>query len=880
MTRYGPGARQVSGPASFLGSRLRAPANPEHYLHRARLLTLLEQSTHVPITVVVAPAGCGKTSLLVDWLAVASVPTAWLSVAESDRDGGQFWTAVAAALSELVPDLGGRAVPRRRPGTLAESAVAIVGALQTCEHPDAAVLVLDDLHLVDDDEALVDSLAQFLGGLPGWLHVVLLSRRTPRLPIDRLRARGQLAEVHFAELRFSPEEAEEMLSCLEASLDEDEVGVAVERAGGWAAGLRLTALASRSESAQPVSLPRVDSRGLLFADYVWHEVLAAEPPELVRVLLDTSVVARTNGSLAAALSGRPDADELLVEAEARGLFVTRLGPSGWFEVHAVLRQELLAQLARTSPERVIGLHTRAALWFEDAGEVPSALEQWILAGRPRDALRLLADRVGELDDTGRSATIVRTIAQIPPNVASADLDAMIELAWCHLLVDTHAFLEAVRAATVRREMLAERADQQDGRLMMLQSIAAMLTGDWHSSSDLAAQAFQQLAEGSRVDLVGRFGWNMTAREVALSERWDDASPQLQQVRLELGQDPERRLSFEATRAVGEALAGRPVDALRVAAGIRGLDSASSMAILCTELDVAEAVAHRELGDRPRAVTELGAVAPRRLEPVAHAQALAMLQLTELRLDEGDLDAADSTFEHAHEFVRTEFSGPGGLMWLARTGTLVALAADRPAEARAWADRVDDPFWAGVSQARVHLHEGRRDAAATLLDRVEPRCARHLVVRDLLRARAAATRPEALDRVARAIELATGVGLVQTVASEGPDVLDLLEVEAFRAPTAWLDRVRRAASPLPAVPAVDPSRPGEHLTERELEVLRMLPSRLTLREIADELFISVNTLKFHLKVIYRKLAVGSRSEAADAARQLRDQAHAGTASRRG
>lgn len=880
MTQNGPVSRSShGGSSSFFASRLRAPANPAHYLRRPRLISLLAQCTSVPITVVVAPAGSGKTSLLVDWRSLAPVPTAWLSVDESDRDGGQFWSAVTAALGELV-DLGKESSSTRRPVTRPDVVPGIVARLERSDHPASAVLVLDDIHLVDDDDVLVDSLAHFLTALPDWLHVVLLTRRTPKLPVDRLRVRGQLVEVHFAELRFSPEESEEMLVCLQASLGHDEVSAAVDRAGGWAAGLQLTALASRSDSAQPVSLPRVDAKGLLFADYVWREVLAAERQDVVDVLLDTSVVVRMNAALATALSGRPDAGDLLADAEARGLFITRLGPSGWFEVHAVVRQELVAEVARRTPERVAALHARAARWFEDVGEVTSALEHWIFSGRPREALRLLAGKVSELYDSGRTATIERTIAQIPLNVASGDLDAMIEFAWCHLLVDKRRFLEAVDAATASRARLAVGGRPQDGRLMMLQSIAATLTGDWRSSSTLATQAIALLADDSQVDLVGRFGWNMIAREVALSERWDDGSALVHDVRQELGWDPERRLGFEGTRAVGEALAGRPVDALRVAAGIRGVDVVASMAILCAELSLAEAVAHRELGDRARAVTELVSVAPRWLEPVAHAEALAMLQLTELRLDEGDLEAAEACFERAHAFVRSEFAGPGGLLWLARTGTLVALAADRPAEARRWAEQVDDPFWGGVSVARVDLHDGRRAEAAALLDQVRPRCPRHDVVRDLLRARAAENHQAALDHVARAVERATRVGLVQTVASEGSDVLELVEVHAFLAPAAWLDRVRRAASPLSTARTADPSVPGEHLTERELDVLRMLPSRLTLREIADELSISVNTLKFHLKVVYRKLAVGSRAEAADLARDIAERARSGVGASRG
>jgi LuxR family maltose regulon positive regulatory protein len=244
----------------------------------------------------------------------------------------------------------------------------------------------------------------------------------------------------------------------------------------------------------------------------------------------------------------------------------------------------------------------------------------------------------------------------------------------------------------------------------------------------------------------------------------------------------------------------------------------------------------------------------------------MLELAQLRLDEGDLDAAIGSFERAHELVRTEFSGPDGLTRLAYTGTLVALAAGNPDTAQWWSEQVADPFWGGVGVARVRLFEGRQQDAAALLDGLVSRNPRQAVVHDLLRARMADSHQQAMDGVARAMGLASTCGLVQTVASEGSEVLALVEIQAWIAPEPWLDRVRRAASPQAGGTLSDPSRPGDHLTERELEVLRMLPSRLTLREIAGELFISVNTLKFHLRVIYRKLGVGSRAEAIEVARR--------------
>jgi LuxR family maltose regulon positive regulatory protein len=819
-----------------------------------------------PLTLVVAPAGSGKTTLLVDWCSATSLPRSWLSLDETDRDGGQFWTAVCAALAELVDDLDEVVGSVSPPRELSEVVATLLSALDA-NHPATAVLVVDDLHLVDDDAAIATSLALFLGSLPEWLHVLLLSRRTPKLRVDRLRARGQLGEVHFTELIFSQDEGEELLLRLTPSLAGQDVSAAVGQAGGWAAGIQLAALAARADKAREVLTP-TSARDLLFSDYIWHEVLSAEEPAIIDVLLGTCAVKRTNPALATALTGRADAGDLLLEAEARGLFVTRLGPSGWLEVHSVVRDELLAEAARRSPERLSLQHIRAARWFEDTGETTSALDHWVLGGQPREALRLLAASVASLYDTGREVTIARTITHIPLNVATSDLQAMLEFAWCHLLVDQGLFLDAVKqaSATARRASATEPA--QVGRLRMLESIAATVIGDWAGGAQLATQALSVLGGAGWSDQLGRFGWNMVARDIALSETWDDHSPEVEDVRLELSRDAERRVAFEGTRALGQALAGRPVDALRVAAGVRDVASVHSMTVLRAELDIAEAVAHRELGERPRAVAELVSLIGSRTGPVRHAQALAMLELTQLRLDEGDLEAVVEGFERAHEFIRRDFFGSGALGWLARTGTMVALATGQVEVAKVWSEQVGDPFWEGVSVARVQLFEGRRREAAGTLERVEPRCVRHQVVHDLLRARAADGPQEALDLAARAAADASGSGLVQTVASEGGAfVIDLLEAHPWMGSNDWLDRLRRAASPDVGMSLGDLSLPGERLTDRELEVLRILPSRLTLPEIAGELFISVNTLKFHLRVIYRKLGVGSRPEAANVARRM-------------
>jgi LuxR family maltose regulon positive regulatory protein len=306
-----------------------------------------------------------------------------------------------------------------------------------------------------------------------------------------------------------------------------------------------------------------------------------------------------------------------------------------------------------------------------------------------------------------------------------------------------------------------------------------------------------------------------------------------------------------------------MDALRVVAGVRGAVAIENMTILHAELSTAEAIAHREIGDRSRAFVELEALAEAPAETMLYCKVLAILELAQAHLDNGDLVRAQRSFAAATTLVDNEAFGADGRVWLARAGTRVALATGDIESGRRWSIQVDDTFWGPVSAARVHLAVGERTSASAILETAAARCPRHEVVLGLLRAQSADDREVALKLIVSAVEPAAANGLLQTVVSEGPQIVQMAERAAWRTPPPWMERLRRAA--VGGVPR-DPHTTHEVLTERERDVLRFLPSRLTLGEIASELFISVNTLKFHLKVIYRKLGVSSRAEAADVARR--------------
>jgi LuxR family maltose regulon positive regulatory protein len=471
-----------------------------------------------------------------------------------------------------------------------------------------------------------------------------------------------------------------------------------------------------------------------------------------------------------------------------------------------------------------------------------------------------------LFDGGRITAIDRIIEQIPPHVANADAASMVRFAWCRLLVDRAGFLDALSAAEAA--VTQQGAHEERGRLGILRSVSAWLAGDWQVCVDLALDGLVELGDAALTDPIGRFGWSLVLRGLALGERWCEEGGIVERGRAAVTHDTDGRLAYEAARALGLALSGHPIDCLRVAAGVRRVAEIAEMGTVRVELDIAEAIAVRELGDRDRAEPALETLAARSAYPSSYVRVLATLELVELRLGDGDFAAAESLFHRVEELAGRELHGAGGRGWLARTGVLLSLGQHDLAAAEHWAGRTHDPFWRPIGDARVHLAAGRLPDAADALRRAEPRCTRHRVVRELLLGRALlrADRETAAKSVATAVDLAAENGMLHTVAADGEAVLELIELAAWRVPGAWMDRLRRA---LPSELGGGPGPSGlvEPLTDREREVLHLLPSRLTLREIASELFISQNTLKFHLRVIYRKLGVNSRAEAVECARRL-------------
>ncbi len=721
-------------------SKFRVPTTPHRCVHRARLIELLDDLAAYPVTAVVTPAGTGKTALAADWVRHCGRPFSWLALDQSDRDPARFCAAVISAVEALAPGVADRAMAAvNGPGGPAGALFVLTEDLELAE-ADASVLVIDDVHHIDDGEPTRSALVTFVEHKPDWLHLLLLSRRRPAIAVDRLRATGRLADIGFDALRFSEPEALEMLTGLCPDAAQQDLTTIAEGSGGWAAALQLAALAVRSKRPAHLTIGKngrtspVGSERLVDS-YLWHEVLEAEHAELVELLLSTAVVDRMNYGLAEALTGRSDAGDLLLEAERRGLFLTNFA-GGWFEVHSLVREMLLAELERRSPERLREQHARAARWLESMADGLAAIEHWLGADQPAEALRLLAAISMSRFDGGTDA-IDRVIERIPPQVSGADAASLVQFAWCRLLVDRAGFLDTL--AIAESAVAEQSAHDEMGRLGILRSVSAWLGGDWTACIHHALAGLEQLGDGALADPIGRFGWSLVTHGLALDERWSDSGSVVGEGRVAVANDSDRRLAHEGARAVGLALAGHPLDSQRVAAGVRRAAESAEMGTLRTELDIAEAIVARELGDRDRAEPALQNLASRSAYPYTYVRVLALLELVEMRLSDGDVAAAGSQFRQVEELATHELDGPAGRGWLARVGVLVSLSEEDLAAAEHWSRQTDDSFWRPVCEARVHLAAGRQSDAAEAVRRAEPRCSRHLVVRELLLARAISRR---------------------------------------------------------------------------------------------------------------------------------------------
>ena len=718
---------------------------------RQRLLARLSADPLPKLTLIDAPLGWGKTTLVTDWMSsdAAGRRFAWLALDREDNDPARFWAYVVEALRTASPELGEAALTSLHvPGVKVIGAVLpkLINELELLR--DVHVLVLDDYHLIGNREihAAVEFLVEHL---PRTLRLVLIARSDPRLPLPHLRARGELAEVRADELRFSEEETTELLNeVLELDLGEDQVAQLHGRTEGWAAGLHLAAISLRGRSDAPEFIAAFAGDDRHIVDYLGSEVLASLSDEVRSFLLVTSILDRFCAPLCDAVTRVGDSSRLLSEVERSNLFLVPLDSKRrWYRYHHLFAELLRHELEQAGPEFVSELHRRAAAWLTDDGDVSQAIRHATLAGDFETTTDLIAVHWSAYLQRGQLESVAGWMDALPPDVLADDPRLCLTRAWIAVNEGRIDEVERWIAAAERAARLGSTGTDSvsfEAAAGMLRCIKEYLQGDVGRAIE-AARSAQDLEpdESSAWRSVG-----CPVLGIALFWRGETA---------------------ESTATLEQAV-------------LRARSAHNHLAVIHAHSCLA--ASHAERGDWVMA-DQLARTAI----DVGHARGLddhwanAMAHVARGRVLEqrGELDAAEAELRRA-----------------------VELSTDGVAKA--------EIGYALLAYAEVRHQLGRHDEARALAQEARS-----------------------------AIESCPDPGVLLVLLGR-------------------TERRLRVATPRR-------SSALEELTDRELAVLRLLRSELSLREIGAELYVSLNTVKTHSRGIYRKLDATSREEAVARGREL-------------
>jgi LuxR family maltose regulon positive regulatory protein len=855
--------------------KLATPVPPLSAVGRPRLEERLEGAPGGSVTVVSGPTGAGKTALLASWSArPSSRRRSWVSFDPVDNDPIRFWSYAITALQRLDGRAGTDALAAL-PSSGADERVltSLLRDLEALDVP--STIVLDDFQVVESQEVL-DALTFLVERLPSTLQVVIATRSEPRLPMARLRLTGRLVEVRESHLRFRPDEAHELLDALGVRLDPADAALLVEHTEGWAAGLQLAGLSLREHPDPVAFVHRFAGSTRVVADLLVEEVLDRQAEDVRDFLLRTSVLERLSAPLCDAVARRDDSARILRQLEASNLFLIPLDDERqWFRYQQLFGELLRSELHAADPGAERDAHRTAGRWFVAQGHPPTAIKHHLAAGELDEAWEVVTTYYGSYFMTGRHSTVRDWVRSFPSEYLAAEPLRAIEAGMA--LVLAGAVEQAQQWIGVAEAGLpaSTNGHRAQARLELLRGVCATWLGnlpaavgpldraarlggdrDWPVTSPLQLQLLRV-----RVDL--QLGAVERARGLL-----DDLPPHGLPLEEALVLTSRAELALvegalhEAETFAKQAwtileeldqLSGALVCDLRYVRGVLLLER-GELAAAEDELEAALAVAQRA-GGAAAIVLQSAALARTRAATGRTAEAFSTLRRARERVGgrtapealSNELDAAESRLRLRTSGLKRAAELIGALPAGAERSRLLVrldLARGRSAEARRRLSVLGPP--------------------ATLRQRIEDA---------LLAARAAmATDVEAaLGHLRRAVALARPEAHSQVFLDEGPEIAALLRrLEVDGDPTGLHVLVEAVNAAPAAVHQLEPLGAGrlvESLSERELGVLHYLPSPLSYGEIAQELYISPNTLKTHMKNLYRKLEVGSRQEAVTRARAL-------------
>jgi len=893
----------------LLRTKLHRPPVTEDFVPRPRLVERLEQGRGRPLTLVCAPAGYGKSTLLSGWLAASEVPGAWVSLDPRDDDLQTFLTYFVAAVREICPGA------LRRTGAMLDGAELppqsnlarrLVNELDEIDAPLA--LVLDDYHVIHQ-QAVHDLLDELLAQPPRAVRLVIASRRDPPLSLATLRTRGACVELRAEQLRFDAGEAAEFLgrAAAAAELDGDAVRRVAERAEGWAAGLRLAALSLRG----PEDVERL-MRGVLESDrnvmdFLVSEVVARQPRWTQDYLLATSILDRFSAALCQAVVGSPESTdgsptgaEFLAWAERANLFLVPLDEARtWFRFHRLFQRLLRHELeARMSGVEIAELHRRASGWFEQHRLIDEAVDHALHAGDVRLAAGIVRRCRHELMNREQWPLLHRLLARLPAEVVQQDLDLQVQAAWC---AENRHRLRDLMAAVDRAQVLAAGKPGREiahGELATLRAARAYYDADAVLAIDLLGGALELLPR----DAHSVRGFAVAVRALALQASGEFAAA-TRLIHEELANESIHGTTFHGRLLIGLALAqwcradltGMRQTAQRL--GKLSDDFALPQTGFFARYFEGVGQYHRnDLASAERSLASVveGSYAVDRNTFVHGAFALAATYAAQRRFDDA-MQVAESAVARSlesHNELLTKIAQAFQAELMLRQG--------RIGEAYLWAETFDPepllpalrfyvPQITLVKVLLAQVSDTARQRACEILDRLEQYFAHThntmflvqvLALRALLHEEQG-ERPAALEKLECAVVAGSRGELVRVFLDLGPELMELagrLELRedalqyAGRLQVAFHDDalgLEAAATQAPGLqtppsgsqPLVDP------LSDRELDVLSLLAERLSNKEIAARLHITPATVKRHTIGIYQKLNVHGRRDAASKARAL-------------
>ena len=893
----------------ILRAKLYVPRGHADAVPRPRLYERLDEGTRRDLTVVSAPAGFGKTTLLADWSRRSGLPVAWVSLDERDDDPVRFFSYLIAAIGTVHEGFGEATRAFLSSPQSREEIEPVLTALsnEILEVPRDFVLVLDDYHALTT-QPIHEALALLLDHAPPPMRLIVAGRASPPLPLPRLRARGRLTELGAPDLRFTLEEAAEFLDrTMGLDLAAEKVAALEEGTEGWIAGLQLAAHALRGGEADADPLEALAESARHVFDYLADEILSRQPEDVREFLLRTSVVETLSGSLCEALTDTTDGLEMLERLEAANLFLVPLDEAGrYYRYHHLFAAFLRERLQRTYPGEIPELHRRAGLWQEEDGCLSGAIEHALAAEDFDRAADLIEEETGVRRTYVDASLLLRWLGTLPDELVRLRPQLCLLYAWAFAhageLEDAERRLQDTEAV-LKLDGEASTADLSDeertmlGEIYVIRARMAAMREDAPLTTEFSNRALDLLPE-DELDLRGDVALDLGhaycsvgdmesageafARAAATGRAADDLRTALFALRYQASLEISRGHLREAEGLLleGQRLAEARPDGVPSVAGI-------------IHTGMGELLYERGELEEARRLLETGIGHGRRSGEVK-ILVYGYVNLARVLMARGDAEGAHSLIWEAGRLTP---KWPLVWAWRARFHLIqgdVESAARWAREYGATEDYLSYPrHFERITMARVKLGEGRTEEALDFLDllldgaRTDGRTAHEI---ELLALRALASERQnstehALGYLRHALTLAEPEGFVRLFVDEGPPMAVLLkrlirnrqvgefggELHETRDGYAGrlLERFALEAPPSSNGSARRSLAPGlEPLSEREVEVLGLVAAGRSNAEIARELYLSLGTVKAHIHHIFGKLLVRNRSQAVARARELR------------